>query len=577
MKFLENISEKSDLEIAEDFGVLLSKRVYQQKQENEIVRGKVIGIRDGVVIVDVGLKSEGRIPLSEFNIDGQEREVKIGDEVDVFIEKLEGRSGMIVLSREKALRDEIWKHFETIYAQDDNVEGVIIGKVKGGLAVELGGLVAFLPGSQIDIRPIKDISSLLNIRQPFKILKMDKEHGNVVISRRAILEDSRKRDKEELLKNIVKGMVIEGVVKNITNYGAFIDMGVVDGLLHIADISWNRITHPSEVLKLNQKIKVIVIEYSPENQRISLGLKQLEPNPWEEIKAQYTIGTKHKGSVIAITDYGVFVSLAPNVDGLVHQTEIHWTAKNVHPSKLLHKGDEVEVMILDIDIAKHRMSLSIKRCQANVLEYFAQANPVGSKIEAVVTGVADFGLFVVRKEDIEQDYPIHILIPASEIAWDKHDGVLSRYNKGDVVMCIITDVDLEKERIVGSIKQGLSDPLVELADKLLDTEAVTATVAKVHKEGIELEIADGVVVFVDKTDLSKHKEEQKPSNFAIGDRMDVKILEFDKFKRQFKVSIKALQIEQDQKTIAEFGSINSGASLGDILSIKAVNKGSKEE
>ncbi|CAL7961376.1 small subunit ribosomal protein S1 [Alphaproteobacteria bacterium] len=473
MSFFKNTQgdQEHSIDIVEDFSALLAKHTHPTKQEGKIVKGMVVGIDRDAVIVDVGLKSEGRISLSEFSIDGHNREVKVGDEIDVYVERFEGRSGMTVLSREKALRDEAWRGFEELYAKDLSVKGSIMGKVKGGFAVELGGIVAFLPGSQVDIRPIKDVSVLMNISQPFKILKMDKEHGNVVVSRRAILEDSRKEAKEELLASIKEGMVLEGVVKNITDYGAFIDLSSTDALLHITDISWSKISHPSQILKLNQKIKVQVIKYNPDTQRISVGRKQLEKNPWEDIREKYCVGSKHRGFVIAITDYGAFVSLEPNVDGLVYHTEIHWTAKNVHPSKLLKVGDEVEVLVLDIDIDKHRISLSVKRCQPNSWEIFAEETPVETKVEVVVSGVADFGLFVIRTRDKDTEFPINLLIPSGEISWDKSpEETVVAYHKGDIIECVVTNIDLTRERIAASIKQVNKDKPLELAEKLLAAE-----------------------------------------------------------------------------------------------------------
>ena len=404
------------LNITEDFATLFAEYVKNEKQEGQIARGKVVAVERDAVIVDVGLKSEGRIPLSEFALAGGSTNISVGDEVEVFVERFEGRGGNTILSREKAIRNDAWKKFEELHKQDATVEGMIIGRVKGGFAVELGGIVAFLPGSQVDIRPIKDASVLLNISQPLKILKMDAEHGNVVVSRRAILEESRKEAKEELLSNIKEGMILEGVIKNITDYGAFVDLKSTDGLLHITDISWNKISHPSEVLTIGQLVKTVVIKYNPETQRISLGLKQLEKNPWEDLKDKYQAGMKFEGKITSITDYGAFVALEPGVEGLVYHTEINWTAKNTHPSKRVKVGEEVEVMVLDIDIQKHRISLSMKQCQPNPWDDFAEEFPIGTKMVCIVKSMSDYCLFVVREDDIQDEGAMVIIIPISELS-----------------------------------------------------------------------------------------------------------------------------------------------------------------
>ena len=459
-----------------------------------------------------------------------------------------------------------WNKFEELSENDGSISGKIIGKVnKGGFAVDIEGILAFLPGSQLDIRPIKDPSVLMNIEQPFKILKIDREQGNVVVSRRAILEDSRKEAKNELLAGIKEGMIFDGVVKNITNYGAFIDLGDIDGLLHITDISWDKISHPSEKITLGQEIKVIVTKYNPEVQRVSLGLKQLSDNPWKGLEKKYSMGTKHKGKVISISDYGVFVELEKSIEGLVYLNEIDWNTKNTHPTKLVNVGDEVETVVLDLDIDKHRISLSIKQCTENPWKKFVDKYPVGTKVKAKIKKIVDFGLFVnVMEEGKEND--LDVLVPAVEINWDDNPkNALKNYKIGDDIEGVVLSSDLERERVTISIKQLEENNYKEITDKLVKAEVVTCKVLEVTKDGLYVEAPEGVKGFVKKYDLSKHKDQQKPERFTVGDRIDAKIISYDKSKRMLNFSVKILEIAEEKKAIAEYGSVDSGASLGDIL------------
>ena len=559
MNLKKNITAEEQL-IADEFEKLFHDYLCQEKKEGQVIKGAVIGIDRDSVLIDVGLKSEGRVPKVQFG----NTELNVGDEVEVYIERFEGKSGRIILSREKALRDIAWSKFEQICNQGENVDGVIIGRVKGGFAVELSGIIAFLPGSQVDIRPIKDITILFGISQPFKILKVDKENGNVVVSRRAILEDSRKEARQEQLANIHEGSVLEGTVKNLTDYGAFIDLGFMDGLLHITDISWSKISHPSEVLSIGQVIKVVVIKYSAESQRVSLGMKQLEANPWDKLAEKYKVGTKLKGIVTTIVDYGAFVEIEPNVEGLVYHTEMSWNAKNIHPRKLVKTGDEVEVLILEIDISKHRISLSIKQCKENPWAKFADSYPIGSIVSGVIKNVADFGMFMTV--GTEEKDEIDVLIPATEISWSKSpEEALKDYSKGSHVTGMVLNIDLERERVTVSIKQATDSNIVARAEKIVDEGIITCVISNVRKDGIEVEAVDGLSTFIKKSDLSMHKEEQRPERFAIGDKIDAKVLGFDKNSRHLSLSIKAFEIEEEKKAIAEFGSNASGASLGDIL------------
>ena len=565
-----NTKSKDNFEM-ESFSELFEQSIKEEKREGTVVKGVIISLNEKEVIIDVGLKSEGRIPVREFFIPGQDFKLQPGDEIDVFIERAEDRHGNTVLSREKALREEAWFKFEDLHKRDINVDGKIIGRVKGGFAVDLGGIIAFLPGSQVDIRPIKDIGALVDLVQPFKILKMDRTQGNVVVSRRAILEESRAEARDALLSNLKEGDTLEGTVKNITDYGAFIDLGSIDGLLHITDISWNKITHPSEVLSLGQVVNVKIIKYNDETKRVSLGLKQLEKNPWEGLVEKYQVGMKVTGTVTTVTDYGAFVELESNVEGLVYHTEINWNSKNTHPRKLLKQGDKVDVAVLEVDISKHKISLSMKQCMENPWKTFADANTVGQQVEGTIQNVADFGVFVLLNAD-KPEQSVEALVPATELSWDEKPEIeLKKYKKGDAVKAVIIGIDLERERITLSVKQTVSDQVGESFGKFKKDEVITCVVSEVKKEGIEVELTDGVKAFIKKIDLSKHKSEQRPEKFGVGDKVDAKVMSAEASERKIVLSIKALEVDEEKRAIAEYGSKDSGASLGDILGM-ALNK-----
>ncbi|MFK7761148.1 MAG: 30S ribosomal protein S1 [Candidatus Midichloriaceae bacterium] len=556
---IENILNFSQ----EKFSQLLEESLKNQPKEGSIVEGEIVNISGDIIFIDVGLKSEGRVSINEFS---NKEELKVGDKFDVYIDRLEGRNGCTQLSRDKVAKEMAWNKFEELSASDSSISGKIIGKVnKGGFAVDIEGILAFLPGSQLDIRPVKDPSILMNIEQPFKILKIDREQGNVVVSRRAILEDSRKEAKSELLAGIKEGMTFDGVVKNITNYGAFIDLGDIDGLLHITDISWEKISHPSEKITLGQEIKVVVTKYNSEVQRVSLGLKQLSDNPWKGLEKKYTAGTKHKGKVIGISDYGVFVELEKSIEGLVYLNEIDWNTKNTHPTKLVNVGDDVETVVLDLDIDKHRISLSIKQCTENPWKSFVNKYPVGTKVKAKIKKIVDFGLFVNVMEG-EKENDLDVLVPAVEINWDDNPrNALKNYKAGENIEGVVLSSDLERERVTISIKQLEESNYKDITDKLVKAEVVTCKVLEVTKDGLYVEAPEGVKGFVKKYDLSKHKDQQKPERFTIGDRIDAKIISYDKSKRILNFSVKILEIAEEKKAIAEYGSVDSGASLGDIL------------
>lgn len=560
----------------ENFAELFEQSIKEEKREGTVVKGKIVTITDSDIIVDVGLKSEGRISTKEFTDAEGILTISVGDSVDVFIEKLEDRDGNTQISREKALKEEAWYKFEVLHKQNAVVEGKIIGRVKGGFAVDIGRIIAFLPGSQVDIRPIKDIAPLIDLNQPFKILKMDRHQGNVVVSRRAILEESRAEAREALLLKISEGTVLTGIVKNITDYGAFIDLGSLDGLLHITDISWNKISHPSEVLSLGQQIEVIVIKYNEETKRVSLGLKQLEKNPWENFSDKYQPGVRVHGTVTTVTDYGAFVEIEQGVEGLVYHTEISWNAKNVHPRKLLKTGDKVEVAILELDISKHKISLSIKQCKENPWNTFASKHPINSEIEGTVQNIADFGMFITIGEE-NSDHAVEALVPAMELSWDeKPENELKKYKKGDVVKGIILSIDTDRERITVGVKQLAKDSFVEAIKNLNKGDNVTCTVIAVKKDGIDVEIVEGVKTFIKKVELSKHKSEQRPERYGVGDKLDAKIIALEPAERKIALSVKALEVDDEKRVIAEYGSKDSGASLGEILGMAIKDKDKAE-
>ena len=554
------VAQEKNYSTGESFAELFAESVKDEKKEGTVVKGEVVAIENDMVIVDVGMKTEGAIPLREFGTPGVPAIIKIGDEVEVFLERLENRNGRTVLSREKALREESWNVLERALEEIKNVDGIICGKVKGGFTVDINGVIAFLPGSQVDIRPVKDITPLMGVSQPFQILKMDRRQGNIVVSRRAILEESRVEARNELLSSISEGQILDGIVKNLTDYGAFIDLGSVDGLLHVTDISWNRITHPSEKLNLGQTVKVQVIKYNPETKRISLGMKQLESNPWDGIDTRYAKDQVFKGRVTNITDYGAFVELEPGIEGLVHVSEISWTKTNVHPRKLLSTSQEVSFVVLDIDTAKHRISLGMKQCEDNPWARFSAANPVGTILEGEVKNIVDFGMFVGIGEEIDG------LVHVSDVSWsDDSPEVLKAYKKDDKIKVIVLSVDPDKSRISLGIKQLSANPFEASASDLKKGDAITCTVNAVREDGIEVSSENGIVGFIKKADLSSDRLDQRVDRFAVGDRVDAKITSIDKASCKISLSIRALEVEEQKKAIAEYGSADSGASLGDIL------------
>jgi len=556
------MSDMAQMPSLSDFEAMLNETIPADGGfEGRVVTGTVVSLENDFAIVDIGLKAEGRVPLKEFAVPGQPAELVVGDEVEVFVDRVENALGEAILSRDKARREESWTELEKALEGDARVNGVIFGRVKGGFTVDLNGAVAFLPGSQVDIRPIRDVTPLMNIEQPFQILKMDRRRGNIVVSRRAILEEDRQEQRTELLSKLKEGDAVDGVVKNITDYGAFVDLGGIDGLLHVTDMSWRRVNHPSEVLGIGETVKVQVVRINPETQRISLGMKQLAEDPWAGIEAKYVVGAKFTGTVTNITDYGAFVELEAGVEGLVHVSEMSWVKKNIHPGKIVSTSQEVEVMVLEVDASKRRISLGLKQCGDNPWDAFADKFPTGTEIEGEVKNITEFGLFIGLEGDV--DGMVHL----SDIAWDKGgEEAIAEFKKGDTVKAVVLDVDTRKERISLGIKQLGGDPFKDVSSKKRG-EQVTCVVKAVNENGIEVEVGEdtGVTAFIRRSDLARDRNDQRPERFAEGDKVDAMVTGVDKSSRKVNLSIKALEMAEEKAAVEQYGSADSGASLGDIL------------
>jgi len=552
----------------EEFEALLNESFeIDTPSEGSVVKGKVIAIEAGQAIIDVGYKMEGRVDLKEFANPGEAPTLAVGDEVEVFLRAAENARGEAVISREMARREEAWDRLEKAYADEERVDGAIFGRVKGGFTVDLGGAVAFLPGSQVDVRPVRDAGPLVGLKQPFQILKMDRRRGNIVVSRRAILEESRAEQRAEVIGNLTEGQAVDGVVKNITEYGAFVDLGGVDGLLHVTDMAWRRVNHPSEILSIGETIKVQVIKINKDTHRISLGMKQLQADPWDDVEARFPLGSVHQGRVTNITDYGAFVELEAGVEGLVHVSEMSWTKKNVHPGKIVSTSQEVDVMVLEIDSAKRRVSLGLKQTQRNPWEVFAETHPEGAEVEGEVKNITEFGLFVGLPGDI--DGMVHL----SDLSWDERgEDAIQNYRKGDMVKAKVTEVDVEKERISLSIKAMGGDPYAEAIGGVKRGSVITVTVTKIEDGGIEVEY-EGMKSFIRRSDLSRDRADQRPERFQVGDHVDVRVTNIDSKTRKLGLSIKAREISEEKEAVEQYGSSDSGASLGDILG--AALKGDK--
>jgi small subunit ribosomal protein S1 len=550
----------------DDFAALLNESLGGENEgfEGRVVKGIITAIENDLAVIDVGLKSEGRVPLREFAMPGQKAEVKVGDEVEVYVDRIENVNGEAMLSRDRARREAAWDVLETEFEKSARVDGVIFGRVKGGFTVDLNGAVAFLPGSQVDIRPVRDVTPLMDIVQPFQILKMDRKRGNIVVSRRAILEETRAEARTGLISTLTEGQIIEGIVKNITDYGAFVDLGGIDGLLHVTDISYKRVQHPSEAINIGDTVKVQIVRINKDTQRISLGMKQLESDPWEAAIAKYPIGTKLSGRITNITEYGAFVELEAGIEGLVHVSEMSWTKKNVHPGKIVSTSQEVDVIVLEVDEEKRRISLGLKQAQNNPWDAFASAHPVGSTVEGEVKNATEFGLFIGLDGDV--DGMVHM----SDIAWGiSGEDALNLHRKGEVVKAIVLDVDAEKERISLGIKQlergGPSVASAANTATLNKNAIVTVTVLEVRDAGLEVQTGDdGVTGFIKRGDLGRDRDEQRAERYQVGQKFDAMVIGFDRSKKP-NFSVKAMQLAEEKQAVAQYGSSDSGASLGDIL------------
>jgi small subunit ribosomal protein S1 len=547
----------------DDFAAMLDESFNTGNlQEGSVIKGTVVGIEKDMAVIDVGLKTEGRVAVREFNGPGRKEPLKIGDEVEVYLERVENALGEAVLSRDKARREESWGKLEKSFTNNEKVTGVIFNQVKGGFTVDLDGAVAFLPRSQVDIRPIRDVTPLMNNAQQFQILKMDRRRGNIVVSRRTVLEETRAEQRQELVQNLEEGQVIDGVVKNITDYGAFVDLGGIDGLLHVTDIAWRRVNHPTEVLNIGQSVKVKIIKINHETHRISLGMKQLLDDPWQGIEAKYPVGTKFKGRVTNITDYGAFVELEPGIEGLIHVSEMSWTKKNVHPGKIVSTSQEVEVQVLEVDPVKRRISLGLKQTMRNPWELFVEKYPPGTTVEGEVKNKTEFGLFLGLDGDV--DGMVHL----SDLDWKRPgEQVIEEYKKGDMVKAQVLDVDVEKERISLGVKQLNGDPMsTGAAGELKKGSVVTCEVTAVTDGGLEVKIVDtDLVSFIKRNELARERADQNPERFAVGQKVDARVTQFDRKTHKVAVSIKALEVAEEKEAMAQYGSADSGASLGDIL------------
>jgi len=551
----------------DDFAALLDESLGGAADggfEGRVVKGTITAIEGDKAVIDVGLKSEGRVPLKEFAMPGQPHGLSVGDEVEVFVDRVENADGDAMLSRDRARREAAWDKLEEEFGEGKRVEGVIFGRVKGGFTVDLNGAVAFLPGSQVDIRPVRDVQPLMDVPQPFQILKMDRRRGNIVVSRRAVLEETRAEQRSGLIMNLAEGQIIDGVVKNITDYGAFVDLGGIDGLLHVTDMSYKRVNHPNEVINIGDTVKVQIIRINQDTQRISLGMKQLESDPWEGVAAKYPVGAKLRGVVTNITEYGAFVELEAGIEGLVHVSEMSWTKKNVHPGKIVSTSQEVDVLVLEVDSDKRRISLGLKQAQQNPWEAFAEKHPVGSTVEGEVKNATEFGLFIGLDGDV--DGMVHM----SDIAWGiSGEDALALHRKGEQVSAIVLDVDVEKERISLGMKQlekGAPAAGVAAASSgLKKNEVVTVTVLEVRDGGLEVQAGeDGATGFIKRSDLGRDRDEQRTDRFQVGQKLDAMVIGFDRSKKP-NFSVKARQLHEEKEAVEQYGSSDAGASLGDIL------------
>jgi len=554
-------------ENTENFENLLVQSLKKIKNfEGKVVNGKVISIDHNHALIDVGLKSEGRISMDELRFCDKEKEIKIGDEIDVFVERVEDKNGEAVLSREKAKKEVAFDSFEKTLKKDEILEGKIYGKVKGGYTVDVDGVITFLPGSQVDIKPIKDINHLIEQKLSFKVLKIDKERGNIVISRKAVLEENFKKNIKDVKKNLKEGNTVEGIIKNITDYGAFIDLGTTDGLVHLTDISWKRINHPNEYLKIGQKLKVKILRYNTESNKISLGIKQLTKDPWKNIEKKYKEGKNYTGKVSKITNYGAFIELEEGVEGLIHVSEMTWSKKNTNPEEIVSIEEMVNVTILELDLDKRKLSFRMKKESSNPWKKYIKKYKKGKIIKCEVGNIAEYGIFVNLEENL--DGMVHI----SDIDWEWDIKSTAKFKTGDSVKAIILDVNEKKERISLGIKQLDDKPFKEKIKDIKIKNIVTCSVIHIKENGVKVRLHNNLDGFIKRENLSIDESEQNPKRYAANEKLDAMIKKIDNENKIVVLSIKEIESKEQKKIKKEFGSLDSGATLGKMLGEKKKKK-----
>ena len=541
--------------------------------EGKVVPGTIIAIKNDKAIIDVGLKAEGKLFLSDIKALKGTDTVSVGDTLDVYVERYEDKNGEPILSIEKAKKEAVWQSLAEKLETGEPVEGIITGRTKGGFAVDIRGTVAFLPGSQVDLRLVKDISPLMNIPQPFKLLKMDRQRNNIVVSRRAVLESQRDAVKNEVLSKLEEGAVVDGVVKNIMEYGAFVDIGGIDGLLHVTDMSWKRVASPTDVINVGDTVKVQVLKINRDTARISLGMKQLTASPWENIAQRFKVGEKYKGKVSNITDYGAFIELEDCIEGLAYLSELSWLKKGVTPSKLLTIGQEVEAMVLEVNAERKKLALSLKQCQPNPWKDFEENHPVGTKIEGVVKTITEFGIFVGVTDLL--DGMVHV----TDVSWQdgSSEDKSKKIKKGDKIEVVVLGVDPVKERISLGIKQLEDDPYAEAMQSTKKGNIVVAEIKELHNNGLEVVLDNGLTGFIKVNDISNDKSKRKADAFAVGEKIEALVLGFERGTRRVNLSIRALEVKREKEALEKYGSADSGASLGDILGVALDKKPENEK
>ncbi|AMT96459.1 30S ribosomal protein S1 [Psychrobacter alimentarius] len=559
----------------ESFAELFEASIEEQGLDIErgsVITGTVVAIDSDWITVDTGLKSEGIVAREEFLSEEGELEVEVGDSVDVVVEAVDNGMGQTLLSREKAKRVETWNVLEKIYDNDEIVKGIISSKVKGGFTVDVGSVRAFLPGSLVDVRPIRDTTHLEGKELEFKVIKLDQKRNNVVVSRRAVMEAENSAEREELLNKLEEGIEIEGIVKNLTDYGAFVDLGGIDGLLHITDMAWRRIKHPSEVVEVGQDLKVKVLKFDRERNRVSLGLKQLGTDPWDNVGGTYPVGSVVKARVTNLTDYGCFAEISEGIEGLVHVSEMDHTNKNIHPSKVVQVGDEVEVMILDIDEERRRISLGIKQTLANPWDEFDKKHERGDKITGTIKSITDFGIF------IGLDGGIDGLVHLSDISWNETgEDAIRNYNKGDTVEAMVLSVDAEANRISLGVKQLSSDPFNEYLVNNDRGAIVNGKVKEVDAKGATIELADEVEAYLRASEIQRDRVEDATKHLSVGDDVEAKIISVDRKTRNINLSIKAKDEAEERQAIKDLGSTSTAAAPGSEAQPKTIGDLIKEQ